>query len=145
MQVHVEEINPVQKKVTIEIPVELVDAEIEKYYAGIQKNAKMLGFRPGKVPMHVIKQNYSDSMPHIVKQRLYDKTLHKALEKHNIEPVTSPLIESEILEQGVPFKFSALLDVKPDDSVEAEKETSVDYVFRWKDCLKRAATPKTQR
>ena len=145
MQVHVEEISPVQKKVTIEIPVELVDAEIEKYYAGIQKNAKMQGFRPGNVPMQIIKQTYSDSMPHIVKHRLCDKTLNKALEKHNIEPVDSPLIESEILEEGVPFKFSALLDVKPDTSLEANKETSVDYVFQWKDCLKRVPTPKTQR
>ena len=145
MQVHVEEISSVQKKVTIEIPAELVDAEIEKYYAGIQKNAKMLGFRPGKVPMHIIKQNYSDSMPHIVKQRLCAKTLNKALEKHNIESVDSPLIESEILEEGVPFKYSALVDVKPDTSLEANKETSVDYVFQWKDCLKRVPTPKTQR
>jgi trigger factor len=143
MQVHVEEISLLQKKVTIEIPVEQVNTEIEKYYAGIQKNAKLQGFRPGKVPMHVIKQNCSDSMPHIVKQRLYDKSLNKALEKHNIRPANSPLIESEILEQGMPFKFSALVEVVPNTSLEAEKETSVDYVFRWKDCLKRAATPKT--
>ena len=151
MQVHVEEISPVQKKVTIEIPAELVDAEIEKYYAGIQKNAKMLGFRPGKVPMHIIRQNFSDSMPHIVKHRLYDKTLNKVLEEHKIDPVDSPTIEGEILEQGVPFKFTALVEVMPEkqmkekDGPEAEKETSVDYVFGWKDCLKRAPAPKPRR
>ena len=145
MQVHVEEISPVKKKVTIEIPVELVDAEIDKYYAGIQKNAKMQGFRAGMVPMHIIKKNSMDSMPLIVKQRLYAKTLNKALEKHNIEPVDSPLIESEILEEGVPFVYSALVDVKPDTSLEASKESSVDHVFKWKDCLKRVPTSKTQR
>jgi len=145
MRVYVEEISPVQKKVTIEIPVEQVDTEIDKYYTDIQKTAKLQGFRPGKVPMHVIKQNRCDSMPHIVKQRLYDKTLNAVLEKHNIKPLNSPLIESEILEQGVLFKFSALVEVVPDIGLEGEKETSVDYVFRWKDCLKRAAPPKTQR
>jgi trigger factor len=145
MQVHVEEISPAQKKVTIEIPVEQVDAEIEKYYAAIQKNAKMQGFRPGKVPMHVIRQNFSESMPHVVKHRLYDKNLNKALEEHKIEPVDSPAIEGDILEQGAPFKFTALVEVMPDNGLEAQKETSVDYVFGWKDCLKRAPVPKTRK
>lgn len=143
MQVHVEEISPAQKKLTIELPVELVDAEIEKYYAGVQKNAKMVGFRPGKVPMHVIKQNCAESMPHVVRPRLYNLTLGKALQAHNIEPVDSPVIEAETLQQGAPFKFSALVQVVPggnakaNTGLDAEKESESGYVFGWKDCLKR--------
>ena len=51
MQVHVEDISSVQKKVTIEIPVERVNEEIDKAYAAIQKKAKLQGFRPGKAPI----------------------------------------------------------------------------------------------
>ncbi len=47
MQVTVETINPVARKISIEIPAEQVDAEIEKVYTGIQKKAKLQGFRPG--------------------------------------------------------------------------------------------------
>lgn len=114
MQVTVEEINSVTKKVNIEIPVELVDTEIEKVYAGIQKKAKLQGFRPGKAPMQLIKRNYSDAMRDEVMRRLYDQTLFKALNDHKIDPVDSPTIESDIIEQGTPFKFSALVEIMPE-------------------------------
>ena len=90
MQVTIETINPVTKKVSIEIPSERVDAEIEKTYAGIQKKAKLQGFRPGKAPLQLIKRTYSDSMRDEVMRRFYEQTLFKALDEHKIEPVDSP-------------------------------------------------------
>ncbi len=98
-----------QKKITIEIPAERVNAEIEKAYAGIQKKAKLQGFRPGKAPMQLIKRTYSDAMRDEVMRRFYEQTLFKALDEHKIEPIDSPTIESDILEQGAPFKYSALV------------------------------------
>ena len=114
MQVTVEAINPVTKKVSIEIPAERVDAEIEKAYAGIQKKAKLQGFRPGKAPMQLIRRTYSDAMRDEVMRRFYEQTLFKALDEHKIEPIDSPTIESDILEQGAPFKYSALVEIMPE-------------------------------
>lgn len=113
MQVNVEDISSVQKKVTIEIPVERVNEEIEKAYAAIQKKAKLQGFRPGKAPMQLIKRTYADAMRDDVMRRLYQQTLYKALDDHKVEPIDSPVIESDILEPGVPFKYSALCEVMP--------------------------------
>ena len=113
MQVHVEDISSVQKKITIEIPVERVNEEIDKAYSEIQKKAKIQGFRPGKAPMHLIKRTYSDTMRDDVMRRLYQQTLYKALDEHKVEPIDSPTIESDILEPGVPFKYSALIEVMP--------------------------------
>ncbi len=113
MQVHVEDISSVQKKVTIEIPVERVNEEIDKAYAAIQKQAKIQGFRPGKAPMHLIKRTYSDAMRDDVMRRLYQQTLYKALDDHKVEPIDSPTIESDILEAGSPFKYSAIIEVMP--------------------------------
>jgi trigger factor len=114
MQVTVEAINPVTKKVSIEIPADRVDAEIEKAYAGIQKKAKLQGFRPGKAPMQLIRRTYSDAMRDEVMRRFYEQTLFKALDEHKIEPIDSPTIESDILEQGAPFKYSALVEIMPE-------------------------------
>ncbi|GFE60529.1 trigger factor [Geobacter sp. AOG2] len=114
MQVHVEEISPVKKRVNIEVPAEQVNAEIEKVYAGIQKKAKLQGFRPGKAPMQLIKRTYSDTMRDEVMRSIYQQTLFKALGEHKIEPVDSPTVESDILQQGEPFKFSALVEVLPE-------------------------------
>ncbi|MDD2735719.1 MAG: trigger factor [Desulfuromonadaceae bacterium] len=113
MQVHVEDISSVQKKITIEIPAERVNEEIDKAYSAIQKKAKLQGFRPGKAPMQLIKRTYSDAMRDDVMRRLYQETLYKALDEHKVEPLDSPTIESDILEQGVPFKYSAVFDVMP--------------------------------
>ncbi len=113
MQVHVEDLSPVQKKITIEIPIERVNNEIDKAYLAIQKKAKLQGFRPGKAPLQLIKRTYSDAMRDDVMRRLYQETLYKALDEHKIEPLDSPTIESDILEQGVPFKYSAVFDVMP--------------------------------
>ena len=114
MQVTVEAINPVTKKVSIEIPADRVDAEIEKAYAGIQKKAKLQGFRPGKAPMQLIRRTYGDAMRDEVMRRFYEQTLFKALDEHKIEPVDSPTIESDILEQGTPFKYSAVVEIMPE-------------------------------
>lgn len=113
MQVHVEDISPVQKKITIEIPAERVDEEIDKAYSAIQKKAKLQGFRPGKAPMHLIKRTYADAMRDDVMRRLYQQTLYKALDEQKVEPLDSPTIESDILEPGVPFKYSAIIEVMP--------------------------------
>lgn len=113
MQVHVEDISSVQKKITIEIPAERVDQEINKAYSAIQKKAKLQGFRPGKAPMQLIKRTYSDAMRDDVMRRLYQETLYKAMDDHKVEPIDSPVIESDILEAGVPFKYSAIFDVMP--------------------------------
>ncbi len=113
MQVHVEEISPVQKKINIEIPAERVNEEIEKAYSAIQKKAKLQGFRPGKAPMQLIRRTYVDAMRDEVMRKFYQQTLYKALDDHKIEPVDSPTIESDLLEHNTPFKYSALVEVMP--------------------------------
>jgi len=113
MQVHIVEISPVQRRINIEIPAERVNEEIEKAYSVIQKKAKLQGFRPGKAPMQLIRRSYGDTMRDEVMRKFYQQTLYKAMEEHKIEPVDSPTIESEILEQNTPFKYSALVEVMP--------------------------------
>lgn len=114
MQVNVEEISTVKKRVNIEVPVEQVDAEIEKVYAGIQKRAKLQGFRPGKAPMQLIRRTYSDAMRDEVMRRILEQTLYKTLDEHKIAPVDSPTIESDVIEPGVPFKYSAVVEILPE-------------------------------
>jgi trigger factor len=114
MQVNVETISPVSKKVSIEIPADQVNSEIEKTYATIQKRAKIQGFRPGKAPLQLIKRTYADSMRDQVMRRFYETTLFKTLAEHKIEPIDAPTVECDILEEGTPFKYSALVEVMPE-------------------------------
>lgn len=114
MQVTIESINSVTKKVCFEISAEKVDAEIEKTFFAIQKKAKLQGFRPGKAPLTLIKRSYSDSMRNEVMNNFFKQTLYNALNEHKIDPVDSPTIESDLLEAGKPFKYSALVEIMPE-------------------------------
>jgi len=113
MQVHVEEISPVRKKINIEIPVEMVNEEIEKTFSAIQKKAKLQGFRPGKAPMQLIRRTYDEDMRDRVMRKFYEQTLYKAMDEHKIEPVDSPTIECDPIEQNTPFKYSVIVEVMP--------------------------------
>jgi trigger factor len=114
MQVQVEELSTVKRKISIEVPVERVNAEIEKAYAGIQKKASLAGFRKGKAPLPMIKKMYRSAMQDEVMRRLYEQTLFPTLEEHKIEPVDSPMIDDiALVEEGTPFKYSALIEIMP--------------------------------
>lgn len=114
MQVQVEEISAVKRKVSVEVPAERVNAEIEKAFAGIQKKATLSGFRKGKAPLQMIKKFYRGAMQDEVMRRLYEQTLFPVLEEHKIEPVDAPLIqEMPLVEEGTPFKYAALVEVMP--------------------------------
>jgi len=114
MQVQVEEISPVKRKISVEVPVERVNAEIEKTFAGIQKKATLSGFRKGKAPMQMVKKLYRAAMQDEVMRRLYEQTLFPVLDEHKIEPVDAPMIDDiALVEEGTPFKYSALIEVMP--------------------------------
>lgn len=132
MQVNVEDISTVAKKIHIEIPTEQVSTEIERVYVNIQKKAKLQGFRPGKAPMQLIKRTYVDAMRDEVVKRLCDSTLFAALDEHKIEPVDTPSIDNLHFEEGTPFKYSALVEVLPQillneyTGLELQKEAYVE-------------------
>lgn len=114
MQVQVEEINAVKRKVSIEVPAERVNAEIEKAFAGIQKKATLSGFRKGKAPLAMVKKLYRGAMQDEVMRRLYEQTLFSALDEHKLEPVDAPMIQDmPQVEEGIPFKYAALVEVMP--------------------------------
>ena len=131
MQVTVENVNPVIRKISVEIPAERVDTEIEKTFGNIQKKARLQGFRPGKAPLALIKRTYGDAMRDEVMRRFFEQTLYQALSEQKLEPVDSPLIDNELLEQGKPFRYSALVEIMPDvqlndySGFELKKETFV--------------------
>jgi len=64
--------------------------------------------------MQLIKRTYSDAMRDEVMRRILEQTLYKTLDEHKIAPVESPTIESDIIQQGAPFKYSAMVEIMPE-------------------------------
>jgi trigger factor len=114
MDVKIEDISSIRKKLSFEVAADQVDAEIEKAYRKIAKTAKIKGFRPGKVPRPVLEQYYSPQVEEQVLGRLINDSYFRALSEHSIPAVSDPeIVESSPLEKGKPFAYEAQVDVKP--------------------------------
>lgn len=117
MQISVEALNSIKKKITFEIPAEQVQVEVDKAYAEIRKHAATKGFRKGKVPMGLIEKQYADKMAEDVQKNLVNETYFQAITEHKLNPVSYPVIEADRLQPGQPFKYSATVEVFPDVEV----------------------------
>jgi trigger factor len=114
MNVSVETLNSFTKKLSFELPVELVDAEYDKVFKTVKSTAKMPGFRKGKVPTHVVEQQYSEMIKEEVLKNLVNNTCFEAFKEHRIIPVAPPAIESDTVKKGEPFSYSVKVETYPD-------------------------------
>ena len=113
MKTEFTDVSATQKTITIEIPSEVVDAEINKVARDYSRQARIPGFRPGKVPPTVVKQRFRDQILHDVSHTLIPKAVDEALQERGIEPVDAPNIEGVDLREGQPLKFTAAIETVP--------------------------------
>ena len=114
LQIETSEISPVIRELAIEIEAKRVDAVFVRLLKDLRKGASVKGFRPGKVPVRVIKQMYGASLGEEVERALVSETLADAVELAELTPVVEPQIEAEIPEEGKRFRYKARIEVKPD-------------------------------
>ena len=113
MKTEFQDVSETQKKITIEIPSDVVDAEIDRVAKGYSKQARLPGFRPGKVPSNIIKQRFRDEIHHEVMHGLIPRAVEEALQERGIEPVSTPDIKDVSLREGEPLKFTADIETVP--------------------------------
>jgi trigger factor len=118
MKASVEEISSIKKKVSIEIPEDQVTQEVESFYKDLGKKAKIKGFRPGKVPRDILERYFKDYIKAEVIQKLIQDTYPQALSEANLQPVSPPVVDPGEFENGKPFQYSAVIEVKPDIKLE---------------------------
>lgn len=118
MNVKVEDVSSIRKRLSFEIAPDRVDSEIAAAYKQIAKTAKVKGFRAGKIPQKVLEKYYEPQMQEKVFTRLINDTYFKALVEHKIAAVSDPQItESGSLEKGQTFTYAAEVEVKPEVEV----------------------------
>ena len=117
MEFKVEELEGVRRKLDIEIPGNVVAQRITHAYKEINKQVKMPGFRPGKIPQHILeKQVPLESMSQLW-QELMQEYYDKALMETGIVPAGPPEIDHSAINEikrDKPFSFSVMLDIKPE-------------------------------
>ena len=132
MNVTVDVLSPIKKKLSLEVPAETVDAELNAAYKKIAKTAEVKGFRKGKVPRKILEQQYGPRAQYDAAGPLINNSLYKALLDNKIEAVSQPeIVNSGVVEAGQPFTYEAEVEVRPEVTVkdytglELEKEKFV--------------------
>jgi trigger factor len=113
MKTEFTDVSETQKTLTIEIPSDIVDAEIDRVAKGYTKQARIPGFRPGKVPAKIVKQRYREQILHDVMHDLIPRAVDDALQERGIEPIDTPNIKDVALHEGQPLKFTAAIETIP--------------------------------
>ena len=113
MQVQVNKLSPVLIEFDVQVAADRVSSEMEKAFAAVAKNARIRGFRPGKAPRGVLKSMFGSRIAADVAQRLVDETFPQAVSAQNVQPVSSPAIEPQAVEENKPFSYKARFEIVP--------------------------------
>jgi trigger factor len=107
------------------LPVEDVQSSFDAVTQEYCKQAKIPGFRKGKVPTAVIKKRFEEEIKSEVMNRLFRETYRNALQEQDIKPLFYPIMENISLKEGAPLEFSLLVDVKPKIKLKKYKNLKV--------------------
>lgn len=130
MQVSVETLSDLERRVTVQVPAEKVAKEIEDRLQSLSRRVKVDGFRPGKVPLKLVKKMYGDQVRYEAISELIQHTLQDALIQEKLSPLGGPKIEPRNLEDGQDLEFCATFEVMPEfeptgfESIQVERPTA---------------------
>ncbi len=114
MQVSVETTSGLERRLTVGVPAERVESEVNNRLQRAAKNIKMDGFRPGKVPMNVIKQRYGAGVRQEVLGEVMSQSFYEAVNQENLRPAGQPNIEPRKMDAGADIEFVATFEIFPD-------------------------------
>src|SRR3954454_1686068 len=112
MQITIEDISPVEKRVDFELPWREVEPKLDKAYDKLRRDVRLKGFRPGKVPRTVIERLYRTQVEDDVARELVQQSLGQAITENQIQPVAPPTVDKLDLKSGEPFRLSARVEVR---------------------------------
>src|SRR5436309_12079490 len=113
MKTEFADVNETRRPVRVEIPSDVVNAEIDRLARDYSRKARIPGFRPGKAPARVIKQRFKDQILHDVAHDLIPRAVDDALRERGVEAVDTPDVRDVTLEEGQPLTFTASFDTVP--------------------------------
>ena len=113
MQINVEDVSSLTKKMIITLPEAQVVQELESAYKKLNTEVSLKGFRKGKVPRQVLEQNYRPKVEYEVAEKLIQSTYFDALEKSKIDAVVHPDIREQKFAENGTFVYTAEVDVRP--------------------------------
>ena len=113
MKAEITELSETRKRLDVEIPVERVDEALARLAKRYSRRAKVPGFRPGKVPVGIVRQRFQQDLLHDVAHDLVPPAIDEALRDRELAPIEPPDVREVSVDDGKPLTFHALFEVMP--------------------------------
>jgi trigger factor len=130
MQVSVESIGKLERRMKVQVPAERVSKEIAERLKKLSRTARLNGFRPGKAPLTVIRRQFGVQVHREVIGELLQSSFAEAVSEKQLSPAGNPRIEPQSTDEGQDLKYVATFEVfpevalKPMESLEFERITA---------------------
>ena len=113
MQVSLETTSGLERRLTVGVPAEQVENEVENRLKQAARNVSIKGFRKGKVPMSVVKQRFGAGIRQEVVGDVISRSFYAAVQKENVKPAGQPSIQPKQLAAGKDLEYTATFEVYP--------------------------------
>lgn len=114
MNVTARSTGPWQHTLEVEVPAEEVAQHLDQAALKIQRRAVLPGFRRGRVPLDMVRQNFADLVENEFLEDFVPRVAGAAVAEAKLTPVVPPLVRNLRLTPGVPLTFEAVVDVRPE-------------------------------
>ena len=114
LQIDMESGDGLERRLRVQVPAARIEDEVELRLRNVARTAKIKGFRPGKVPVTVIRQHYGDEVRREVLQEVLQSSYSEAVSQQNLRPAGGPRIEPDSLEAGHDLTYTAVFEVYPE-------------------------------
>ena len=117
MQVSIETTSGLERRLTVGVPAERIESEINNRLQKAAGSVRLAGFRPGKVPMKVMRQRFGAGVRQEVLGEVMSQTFQEAVVQEKLRPAGQPSIEAKSLEAGKDLEYVATFEVFPEVDV----------------------------
>ena len=126
MQVSLTATGGLERRLEVAIPAAEIDGEVAQRLTRISRTARLKGFRPGKAPIAVIRQQYGDQVHGEVINDLMRSSFSEAVAREKLNPAGGPRIEPIAMSPGSDLKYAAVFEVLPEVHLKPVKDLAID-------------------
>jgi len=126
MQVLVTTVSGLERRLEVAVPADRLTSEIERRLKQLARTARLKGFRPGKAPIPVVRQQFSQQVQSEVVGDLLRETYSEAISQQKLRPATDPKIEQLSAEPGAELRYVALVEVMPEIDLKPVSQLTIE-------------------
>ena len=114
MHVSVESIGSLERRLEIQVPAAQIQKAIDDRLLKMSRTVRLKGFRPGKVPVKVVRQQFGEQIKQEVLGDVMQSSFAEAVGQEKLAPASAPKIENVDFQSGVDLKYRAVFEIFPE-------------------------------